>query len=121
VPAPSVPIGDAVALAGKAGGVAVLAHPGRLAEDERDRVLGEALEAGVDGVEVWHSQHDAELRGRLRRLVERRGLLATGGSDYHGVHKPRVCLGSGVDGNVAVPAELLEALRDRSAGGGAAR
>jgi 3',5'-nucleoside bisphosphate phosphatase len=121
VPAPSVPIGDAVALAGKAGGVAVLAHPGRLAEGERDRVLGEALEAGVDGVEVWHSQHDAELRGRLQRLAERRGLLATGGSDYHGVHKPGVRLGSGADGNVAVPAELLEALRDRLAAGDAAR
>jgi 3',5'-nucleoside bisphosphate phosphatase len=120
VPAPSVPIGDAVALAGKAGGVAVLAHPGRLAEGERDRVLGEALEAGVDGVEVWHPQHDAELRERLRRLVERRGLLATGGSDYHGVHKPGVRIGSGVDGNVTVPAELLGALRDRLAGGGAA-
>jgi predicted metal-dependent phosphoesterase TrpH len=121
VPAPSVPIGDAVALAGKAGGVAVLAHPGRLAEGERDRVLGEALEAGVDGVEVWHSQHDAELRGRLQRLAERRGLLATGGSDYHGVHKPGVRVGSGAGGNVAVPAELLEALRDRLAAGGAAR
>ena len=60
VPAPSVPVTDAVAIAAKAGGVAVLAHPGRLAAGERDRVLGEAIEAGIDGVEVWHSQHDAE-------------------------------------------------------------
>jgi predicted metal-dependent phosphoesterase TrpH len=115
VPAPSVSVTDAVALAGKAGGVAVLAHPGRLGDGERDRVLAEALEAGVDGVEVWHSQHDAELRRSLARLVQRRGLLATGGSDYHGRHKPDVRLGSGVDGNVAVPAELLDALRDRLA------
>ena len=62
VPAPSVSLTDAVAIAAKAGGVAVLAHPGRLADAERDRVVGEALEAGVDGVEVWHSQHDAGLR-----------------------------------------------------------
>ena len=54
VPAPSVSMTDAVALAGKAGGVAVLAHPGRLGDDERERVLAEALEAGIDGVEVWH-------------------------------------------------------------------
>jgi predicted metal-dependent phosphoesterase TrpH len=115
VPAPSVSVTDAVALAGKAGGVAVLAHPGRLGDGERDRVLAEALEAGVDGVEVWHSQHDAELRRSLAGLVERRGLLATGGSDYHGRHKPDVRVGTGVDGNVAVPGALLDALRDRLA------
>ena len=115
VPAPSVSVTDAVALAGKAGGVAVLAHPGRLGDDERARVLAEALEAGVDGVEVWHPQHDAELRRSLAGLVERRGLLATGGSDYHGRHKPSVRIGTGVDGNVAVPGELLDALRARLA------
>jgi predicted metal-dependent phosphoesterase TrpH len=113
VPAPSVPLTDAVALASKAGGVAVLAHPGRLGDGERDRLLEEALAAGIDGVEIWHSQHDAELRRSLSRLVARHGLLATGGSDYHGRHKPSVYLGTGVGGNVAVPAELLAALRDR--------
>jgi hypothetical protein len=115
VPAPSVSVTDAVALAAKAGGVAVLAHPGRLADAERDRVVGEALEAGVDGVEVWHSQHDPDLRRSLLGLAERRGLLATGGSDYHGRHKPGVRLGSGAAGNVAVPAEHLDALRARLA------
>jgi 3',5'-nucleoside bisphosphate phosphatase len=115
VPAPSVSAGDAVALAAKAGGVAVLAHPGRLAPAERDRVLGQALEAGVDGIEVWHSQHDPDLRRSLAALAERRGLLATGGSDYHGRHKPGVRLGSGAGGNVAVPREHLDALRTRLA------
>jgi hypothetical protein len=118
VPAPSVPLADAVALAGKADGVAVLAHPGRLGDGERDRVLTEAVEAGIDGIEVWHSQHDAELRRSLTDLVRRHDLLATGGSDYHGRHKPNVHLGSGVGGNVAVPTELLDALRDRLATGG---
>jgi 3',5'-nucleoside bisphosphate phosphatase len=119
VPAPSVSVTDAVAIAGKAGGVAVLAHPGRLAPEERERVLGQALEAGIDGIEVWHSQHDAELRRRLAGLVESRGLLATGGSDYHGRHKPGVRIGSGTDANVAVPREALEALRERLAAGAA--
>jgi predicted metal-dependent phosphoesterase TrpH len=115
VPAPGVSVGDAVVIAARAGGVAVLAHPGRLAAGERDRVLGEALEAGIDGVEVWHSQHDPDLRRSLAGLVERRGLLATGGSDYHGRHKPGVHLGTGAAGNVAVPAGHLAALRDRLA------
>jgi 3',5'-nucleoside bisphosphate phosphatase len=115
VPAPSVSVTDAVAIAGKAGGVAVLAHPGRLAPEERERVLGLALEAGIDGIEVWHSQHDAELRRSLAALAERHGLLATGGSDYHGRHKPGVRIGSGTDGNVAVPTEVLDALTERLA------
>ncbi|HEY7607185.1 MAG TPA: PHP domain-containing protein [Actinomycetes bacterium] len=122
VPAPSVSVTDAVALAAKAGGVAVLAHPGRLAADERDRVVAEALEAGVDGLEVWHSQHDAGLRRSLGALVARRGLLATGGSDYHGPHKPdvRIGTGAGAGGNVTVPIELMDVLRDRLASAGPA-
>jgi 3',5'-nucleoside bisphosphate phosphatase len=120
VPAPSVSVTDAVAIAARAGGVAVLAHPGRLAAGERDRVLGEAIEAGIDGVEVWHSQHDDELRRSLAGLAERCGLLATGGSDYHGRHKPDVRVGSGTGGNVAVPGERLAALRERLASAGPA-
>jgi predicted metal-dependent phosphoesterase TrpH len=120
VPAPSVSVTDAVALAAKAGGVAVLAHPGRLAAAERDRVVGEALEAGIDGVEVWHSQHDVDLRRSLAALVARHGLLATGGSDYHGRHKPDVRVGTGTGGNVTVPGEHLAALRDRLASSGPA-
>ena len=120
VPAPSVSVTDAVAIAAKAGGVAVLAHPGRLAAGERDRVLAEAIEAGIDGLEVWHSQHDDELRRSLAGLAERRGLLATGGSDYHGRHKPDVRVGSGTCGNVAVPDERLAALRERLASAGPA-
>jgi hypothetical protein len=84
-------------------------------------VVGEALEAGIDGVEVWHSQHDADLRRSLIALVERRGLLATGGSDYHGRHKPDVRVGTGKGGNVAVPAERLDALQDRLASTGPVR
>jgi 3',5'-nucleoside bisphosphate phosphatase len=115
VPAPSMPLTDAVAIAAKAGAVAVLAHPGRLAPEERERVLAEALEAGIDGIEVWHPQHDPDLRHSLSDLVQRRGLLATGGSDYHGTHKPNVHLGA-----PTVPAELLVAFRRRLADGGPA-
>jgi 3',5'-nucleoside bisphosphate phosphatase len=117
VPAPGVSVTDAVAVAGKAGGVAVLAHPGRLATAERDRVLNEALDAGIDGIEVWHPQHDPDLRRSLERLADRHGLLATGGSDYHGRHKPDVHIGTGTNANVAVPADRLDALRDRLTSG----
>jgi hypothetical protein len=41
----------------------------------------------------------------------------TGGSDYHGSHKPGIALGRGAGGNVAVPADALAELRARLDGG----
>jgi predicted metal-dependent phosphoesterase TrpH len=113
VPAPSLPAGEVVRLVHAVGGVVVLAHPGRLAEQEREHVVEGAIEAGVDGLEVWHSQHDADGRRRFMAIAERHGLLVTGGSDYHGRHKPGVRLGGGAAGNVLVPAVVVDHLKER--------
>ena len=74
----------------EAGGVAVIAHPwGR----GRERLLpGSAIQAlardhGLDGIEVDHQDHDADIRRRLHTLADSLGLLATGSSDYHGTGK----------------------------------
>jgi predicted metal-dependent phosphoesterase TrpH len=103
MPAPSLPVDEVLHLVHSLGGVVVLAHPGWLAPLEQERVVDEAVAAGIDGLEVWHSQHDAGARRRFMAIAERHGLLATGGSDYHGRHKPGVALGTGTDGNVLVP------------------
>jgi predicted metal-dependent phosphoesterase TrpH len=118
VAAPSLPVAEAVSLVHAAGGVAVVAHPGRLPAITRDRVLAACLEAGADGLEAWHPQHDLDEQRRWAGQAERRGLLVTGGSDYHGSHKPGIALGRGVGGNVAVPADALVELRARLDGGG---
>jgi 3',5'-nucleoside bisphosphate phosphatase len=115
VPAPSLPAAEVLELVHGLGGVVVLAHPGRLAPAEQDRLVAAGAAAGVDGLELWHPQNDAGLRRRLRRVAERRGLLLTGGSDYHGSHKPTVRLGSGTGGNVAVPGRVAAELRERAA------
>lgn len=65
----------------RAGGIAVLAHPGWLDDDVFDRLLA----AGLDGVELVHPSHNAPLRAHWARTAERHGLLTTGGSDYHGM------------------------------------
>lgn len=80
---------DAVRLVKAAGGVTVLAHP--LAAT-RGAVVAEAAiarlaEAGLDGVEVDHMNHDEPTRARLRGLAAELGLLTTGSSDYHGSRK----------------------------------
>jgi len=113
VPAPSLPVEEVVALVGGLGGLVVLAHPGRLGTAEADDVVAAAIEAGIDGLEVWHSQHDADARRHWQATADRHNLLVTGGSDYHGAHKPTVRIGNGTDGNVDVPDQVLVDLEER--------
>jgi predicted metal-dependent phosphoesterase TrpH len=80
----------AIRLVHEAGGVAVFAHPLAV---KRGRVVPEAAivrlaEAGLDGVEVDHADHDASTRAYLRGLAGDLRLLTTGSSDYHGTRKP---------------------------------
>lgn len=90
----------------EAGGVAVLAHPGLY----KDEGLAEALiEAGLDGIEAYHSDHSPEEAEKFRRLAESRGLIATAGSDFHGERNGKVFHGPLGSQRVSVQAldELL--------------
>ena len=64
-----------------AGGLASLAHPGRTRIDSRIKALSLA---GLDAIEVYHSDHDKETVERYHRMASELGLLMTGGSDFHG-------------------------------------
>ncbi len=66
-----------------AGGIAVLAHPMVYHNEE---LLEELAETGLDGVEVWHPNHTEEESASLKAFAEDRGLLLTGGSDFHGMY-----------------------------------
>ena len=81
---------EVVGLVREAGGVAVLAHPGRAVRSGRltDKVIAELVDAGLSGLEVGHRENDASVREHLRVLAERHGLIVTGSSDYHGGGKP---------------------------------
>lgn len=84
-PTPEIAIG----LIKEAGGVAVIAHPfaslrGRIISSE---YLESLVDAGLDGIEVDHRDHNEGERDALREMVRRFGLIATGGSDYHGTGK----------------------------------
>jgi predicted metal-dependent phosphoesterase TrpH len=72
---------DAIAMIHAAGGLAVLAHPGGAGTRERLTALAAA---GLDGVEVKHPSHSSGDQTRLRALCEQLGLVASGGSDWHG-------------------------------------
>jgi predicted metal-dependent phosphoesterase TrpH len=96
-----------------AGGIPVVAHPVRLSlSRESERVeLTRLKAAGLQGLEIYHSDHPPELQAHYRQLAEELHLLPTGGSDFHGLIKPDIQLGTGMRGNLRVPAEFLARLR----------
>ncbi|MFD7980733.1 PHP domain-containing protein [Streptomyces sp. NPDC059071] len=80
---------DAIRLVKAAGGVTVFAHPLAVKRGEcvPESAIAELAEAGLDGIEVDHMEHDEPTRARLRGLAKELGLLVTGSSDYHGSRK----------------------------------
>lgn len=66
----------------EAGGIAVLAHPGFYDNFE---LFEELVEAGkLDGVEVYHPENTPEQQEQLLKIAKKKGLVVTGGSDFHG-------------------------------------
>lgn len=103
-----------IALIHEANGVAVLAHPNtlRLPVERLGALLERLAKAGLDGIEVYYSTHTPEETIRYERLADAWNLAKTGGSDFHGKHKPQIDLGIG-RGSLHVPYALLEELRRR--------
>jgi hypothetical protein len=69
-----------------AGGVAVIAHPGRykLSELGLHALLGEFRDLGGTGIEVATSNHTEREVRRFADLAREFGFEASGGSDFHG-------------------------------------
>jgi hypothetical protein len=105
---------DVVGLARSSGGVAVLAHPLTLGLDPSalERLVGELAEAGLVGIEAVYGRYTTDQRRGLRQMARRRGLVATGGSDYHGSFKPDLEVGTGM-GDLDVPDSALDELAAR--------
>ncbi|MEU8760369.1 PHP domain-containing protein [Streptomyces sp. NPDC048659] len=80
---------EAIRLVKAAGGVTVFAHPLAVKRGEcvPESAIARLAEAGLDGIEVDHMDHDLPTRARLRGLAGELRLLATGSSDYHGSRK----------------------------------
>lgn len=72
---------DAVTWIHEAGGAAVVAHPGLY---DRDELVESIVRFGADGIEAYHSDHKPADEARYAAMAERLGVIATGGSDYHG-------------------------------------
>lgn len=73
-------------------GKAVLAHPGVNLKGQ-ERMLGEILDLGMDGIEAFSSYHTSEQAVEFYWQAQEREMFSTCGSDYHGKTKPAICLG----------------------------
>lgn len=79
----------AIGLIKGANGKAVIAHPWSRGSHHvlTPQRIGELADAGLDGVEVDHNDHNDEARARLGQIARDLGLVHTGSSDYHGTGK----------------------------------
>ena len=104
-----------------ANGLAILAHPPYLKADDdedMDRIVADLKAKGLDGIEVYYSTHTPEQTALCARLAQKYGLVSSGGSDFHGEpgrNGASVELGSGINGRLCIPYEVLEKLKARLA------
>lgn len=99
---------DAIEAITAAGGIPVLAHSPDAAD--RQPVMRELMDWGLRGLEVYYGTWEAPLVARMAAFAERVGLLATGGSDYHGDEMDYATAQGRIHVPDAIGERLLEAL-----------
>lgn len=95
-----------------AGGIPILAHPvlSRMSDDKLDKFVGRLKDAGLKGIEAIYSTYEARDERHIKELAYKYDLLISGGSDFHGVNKPKIDLGSGY-GKLFIPEDVLDAIK----------
>jgi len=107
VPRVGAPPDEVIRRIHDAGGIASLAHPGLLQEDE---LIEGMVAGGLDALEAYHTDHDQAATARYVKLAARFGLAVSGGSDYHADQSH----GGAAIGSVDVPREDYDALKARA-------
>lgn len=103
---------EAIAWIKATGGVAVLAHPtwAKVSGEGLNALLTTLKAKGLGGIEVHYSTHTKRQTREYLDLAKRLNLLITGGSDFHGITKPDIEVGTG-RGGLKVSEKLLEPLK----------
>jgi predicted metal-dependent phosphoesterase TrpH len=96
---------EGVELIHQAGGLAVMAHPGL---NRTDEIIPDLVDAGLDGIECFHTKHSTVMSERYLEIAEQYHLLVTGGSDCHGFSKNKPLIGT-----VKLPYEHVEKMKER--------
>lgn len=108
VPPTRLQLTDAIKFLREIKAIPIIAHP---LKDVDEKTLRELLpimiEAGLMGMETYHSSYDSETIERAVRIAEEFQLLQSGGSDFHGDNKVNIHLGWG-KGNLKIPMRFYE-------------
>jgi predicted metal-dependent phosphoesterase TrpH len=97
----------AIELIHQANGLAVMAHPGL---NRTDEVIPDLVEAGLDGIECFHTKHSTAVSEHYLEIADKYNLLVTGGSDCHGMSKGKPLIGT-----VRLPYQHVEKLKEAAA------
>lgn len=106
------PMDEAIALIHDAGGITSLAHPPYITDDRRQlrQLFDVFTDMGLDGIEAYNNRStNADIDWYITE-ARRRGLIVTGGSDYHGVEGSDIVIGGG-RGNLRIPYDCVEDIR----------
>jgi len=97
---------EAIKLLKQAGGIPVLAHPGYLSDRTilQEEKIKEYIVYGLQGLEVFYSQHTPAQVNYYFDLAQKYKLLVTGGSDSHGDLDRML-------GSIKLPYKYVEALK----------
>ena len=100
---------EGIDLIHEAGGLAFLAHPCmyRIGKLRTLQLINHAIECGIDGIEVCHSQHHFDDNLFLAEVARKYRLLKSGGSDFHGRNKPDIDMVTG-KGDLYIPYNMLK-------------
>ncbi|MEG0013705.1 MAG: PHP domain-containing protein [Cellulosilyticaceae bacterium] len=99
----------------KAGGVSVLAHYTKhiglagYTKEEVEQHIGYLKSKGLQALERYYPSFTEEEVAYADYLIEKYELLASGGTDFHGKHRPGLDVGIGSDG-FYVPYSVYEAM-----------
>jgi hypothetical protein len=78
-------------------------------------LLEKLIDLGLQGVEVFHSEHSPANTAEYAELARRFDLIPTGGTDFHGENKPTIRLGKGINSNICLPYTFLKDMREMCA------
>ena len=102
---------EAIGLSRESGAVAVIAHPHTLSlrSDEFATGFRELVACGLGGIEAYYGEYSPEMRSRIAEICADLGIVATGGSDFHGTYKEHLEVGIGT-GDLRVPDTAMDQL-----------
>lgn len=114
LPRERLPAAEAIELAHASRAVPVVAHPHTLgiSAEEYGHAFERLAELGLCGIESYYAEYEPDVRTHLADICDRLGLVATGGSDFHGRYKPGLEVGSG-HGDLVVPDDVVDALESK--------